>query len=259
MSASYETLLVEDDAHVRVVTLNRPERRNAWSFKLGSELRDALQAADADDDVRAMVVTGAGGHYSAGADMKGFADMVAGKPDGDPSVLARIDQPLSAFSKPLIAAVDGVCVGMAVTTLPFFDMVYASERATFQTPFVRIGLVLEMGSSFTLPRLIGRQRANELILRGTPIDAATAERWGLVTRMVPDGQLMDEVMKLARDVAQGGPESVADCKRLLNEGEAPDMEEAVQRELRALARAYASQEHRDAVAAFFSRKKKKKS
>lgn len=256
MSPAYETLLVDDREHVRVLTMNRPERRNAMNLQLAADLRCALKDAEADDNVRALVLTGAGGHYSAGADMQVFADMAAGKLSSDPSLLGRIDLPLAQFPKPLIAAVDGLCVGMAVTTLPFFDMVYASERATFHTPFVRIGLVLEMGSSYTLPRLIGRQRANELILRAEPVDARTAESWGLVTRVFVVDRLLDEVVRIASDVARGGPESVAHCKRLLVAGEAESLEDATQHELDTLLRAYASAEHRAAISAFFRRKQK---
>lgn len=256
MSPAYDTILVDDREHVRVLTMNRPERRNAMNLQLGSDLRAALKDAEADDEVRAVILTGAGGHYSAGADMQVFADMAAGKLAGDPSILGRIDLPLAKFPKPLIAVVDGLCVGMAVTTLPFFDMVYASERATFHTPFVRIGLVLEMGSSYTLPRLIGRQRANELIMRAEPIDARTAEGWGLVTRVFENEKLLDEAVKIAADVARGGPESVARCKRLLVQGEGTNLEDATRLELEALLRSYASTEHRSAISAFFSRKRK---
>lgn len=256
MSQAYETILVADHEQVRVLTMNRPARRNAMNLQLGADLRAALREAEADPEVRVVILTGAGGHYSAGADMQVFADMAAGKLVGDPSLLGRLDRPLAEFPKPLIAAVDGLCVGMAVTTLPFFDMVYASDRATFHTPFVRIGLVLEMGSSYTLPRLIGRQRANELIMRAEPVDAHTAESWGLVTRTFPAESFLDDTLRIAKDVARGGPESVAGCKRLLLAGEAQDLEHATQLELAALLRAYASAEHKSAISGFFRRKQK---
>jgi enoyl-CoA hydratase len=256
MSGAYETLLCADYGAVRVLTLNRPERRNAMNLQLAADLRRALDEANDNGDVRVLVLTGADGNYSAGADMQVFSDMAQGKLSGDPSLLGRIDQPLSQFSKPFIAAVDGLCVGMAVTTLPFFDMVYASERATFHTPFVRLGLVLEMGSSHTLPRLIGRQRTNELLMRAEPLDAATAERWGLVTRVFPHEKLLDETLRIADEIALGGPESIALCKRLVREGEASDLASATQRELTTLLARYASEEHKTQVAAFFQRRKK---
>jgi enoyl-CoA hydratase/carnithine racemase len=256
MAPRYETLLVEDHGPVRLLTMNRPERRNAMNLVLGADLRRALDDISADDNVRVAVLTGAGGNYSAGADMQVFSDMAQGKLSGDPSVLGRIDQALTAFKKPLLAAVDGLCVGMGVTTLPFFDMVYASERATFRTPFVRMGLVLEMGSSYTLPRLIGRQRASELILRAEPIDARTALAWGLVTRVFSSEQLLPETLRAASEIAQGGPTAVMACKRLLNLGEATDLDTALHLELETLIQRYASPEHHAAVLAFFQRRKK---
>jgi enoyl-CoA hydratase/carnithine racemase len=256
MAPRYDTLLVEDHGPVRLLTMNRPERRNAMNLALGADLRRALDDISADDAVRVAVLTGAGGNYSAGADMQVFSDMAQGKLTGDPSVLGRIDQALTAFKKPLLAAVDGLCVGMGVTTLPFFDMVYASERATFRTPFVRMGLVLEMGSSYTLPRLIGRQRASELILRAEGIDARTAEAWGLVTRVFASEALLAETLRAASELAQGTPSSVAACKRLLRLGEATDLDTALHLELEALMHSYASPEHHAAVRAFFEKRKK---
>ena len=257
MTESTELVLVSDHEHVRVLTLNRPARRNALDLALARELRACLDQASADSSVRVVVITGAGGHYSAGADLEVFRAMAEGTLREDPSVLGRLDQPLHTFNKPLIAAVDGVCVGMAVTTLPFFDMVYASERATFHTPFVRMGLVLEMGSSYTLPRLIGRQRASELSLRAEPIDAHTAASWGLVTRVFAAEQLMPETLCAARQVAQGSPQASAHVKRLLRLGEAADLDTALHLELETLARCYASDEHRAAVQAFFTRKRER--
>lgn len=252
--SAHQTLLREDHGPVQLLTINRPERRNAMNLTFAAELRSALELAERDPAVRVVVLTGAEGNYSAGADMQVFSDMASGKLQGDPALLGKLDEPLARFPKPLIAAVDGLCVGMAVTLLPFFDMVYASERATFRTPFVRLGLVLEMGSSYTLPRLIGRQRANELIYRAEPIDAKTAESWGLVNRVFANDALLEETLHIAQDVAKGGPQSVAHCKRLLIEGETTDRARATQAELGTLMHCYASQEHRDAVAAFFKRK-----
>jgi enoyl-CoA hydratase/carnithine racemase len=254
MSEATLTLLRADHGAVRLLTINRPERRNAMNLAFAAELRNALEEAERDARVRVVVLTGAEGNYSAGADMQVFSDMAAGKLQGDPAVLGKLDEPLARFPKPLIAAVDGLCVGMAVTLLPFFDMVYASERATFRTPFVRLGLVLEMGSSYTLPRLIGRQRANELIYRAEPIDARTAENWGLVNRVFTNETLLAETLRVAQDVAKGGPQSVAHCKRLLIDGETAQRASATQAELATLVHCYASQEHREAVAAFFKRK-----
>jgi enoyl-CoA hydratase/carnithine racemase len=161
-----------------------------------------------------------------------------------------------AFSKPLIACIQGPVVGMGVTILPFFDMVYAAERATFTTPFVHLGLVLEYGSSFTLPRLIGRQRASELILRGKAISAATAADWGLVTGIFSSEALDEEVLRIANDVANAPAGAVAVCKRLLHEGAETTLKAAIAAENLALSTRYGSEENVAAVNAILARSKR---
>ncbi len=153
-------LLLEDDAGVRVLTLNRPRKKNAVNPELAEDLTGALHQAAGDEAVRVVVVRGAGDAYCAGADLSVFLAIGRGEMEG-PQKVGELHRQLRAFPKPLIAAVHGQAVGMGVTLLPHYDMVYAADDASFTTPFVRLGLVLEFGSSFTLPRLIGRQRANE--------------------------------------------------------------------------------------------------
>src|SRR5690606_21490620 len=157
------------------------------------------------------------------------------------------------FPKPLIAAVDGLAVGMAVTILPYFDMVYASERAEFMTPFSKLGLSIEYGGSFTFPRLIGRQRTNELIFRGNRVDARTLEAWGFLTRVFSNEDFAAEVERIAREIAAHPPEAVRASKRLIQRGEQVSFEEAVRDELEELSRRFKSPEMREAVGAFLKR------
>jgi enoyl-CoA hydratase/carnithine racemase len=195
-----QPLRIEDHGAVRVLTLNRPEKKNAFSPALANALTDALVGAAEDDGVRVVVVTAAGDTFSAGVDVSVFLQMGQGEAP-DVSKLTSLHETLRRFPKPLIAAVQGKAVGMGVTLLPHFDMVYAAKGATFLTPFVRLGLVLEYGSSFTLPRLLGRQRANDLILRGKPIDSAVAEEWGLVTRTFASDELLEATLEVATQIA----------------------------------------------------------
>jgi 2-(1,2-epoxy-1,2-dihydrophenyl)acetyl-CoA isomerase len=251
-----ETIRLEDHEGVRILTLNRPEKKNAFNLRMSADLARAVRAADADDAVRVLVVTGAGADFSAGADMALFA----GNPDAVPAdelfEPGRIHELFFEFGKPAIAAVNGRAIGMGVTMLPAFDMVYAGARATFTTPFVRLGLVAELGSSFTLPRLIGRQRTNELMLRAKPIDAETAAAWGLVTRVFPDGVLLDEVMRIARDIAECPPKTLGKCKALLRSGElATDRGAQLEREREVLASCYGSEENVQAAMAFLQRRR----
>lgn len=250
---SEQRVRVNDRDAVRVLTLNRPEKKNAIDIAMARGLREALEAADGDGAVRAVVVRGAGDGFCAGVDLSVFLG------DEEPEGIAEIsfiDRPLTAFSKPLIAAVHGRAVGMGVTLLPHFDLVYAAEDASFQTPFVRLGLVQEYASSFTLTRLIGRQRAAELILRARPIDAQTAEAWGLVTRVFPGTQLMSRTLEIAAEVAGNGPNAVREAKRLLRLGEELGREETDRLEREVLARCYRSEENVAAVSAFLASRRK---
>ncbi len=254
--SAYSNLLVDDDAGVRVVTMNRPEKKNAVSPELAVDLRDALAEAAADDAARVVVVRGAGDAYCAGADMGVFLAIGRGEMEG-PKQVGELHRHLRAFPKPLIAAVHGQAVGMGVTLLPHFDMVYAADDASFLTPFVRLGLVLEFGSSFTLSRLIGRQRANELIMGARPIDARTAESWGLVNRVFPAAEMMSRVLEIAAGMAQLPPGAVAICKRLIRAGEEASLEDSISREDESLAGLYGSPENLRAVEAFLESRRKR--
>lgn len=252
-----DVLLSHDHGPIRVLTLNRPEKKNSFDLALTEALWSALEGASEDGAVRAVVVTGAGDLFSAGADVNLF--LAAGSGAIDPVALsrvARLHEPLRACTKPVIAAVQGNAVGMGVTMLPHFDLVYAAEEATFLVPFVKLGLVVEYGGSFTLPRLIGHQRTRELLLRSRPIDARTAELWGLATRVFPRARLMDEVLAIASDVAQQPPGAVLECRRLVEKGAEASLQGAIDEENRVLATRYGSEENVGAVMAFLGSRKK---
>lgn len=251
-----DLLLVEDHAAVRVLVMNRPEKKNAFSPELALALTGALQAADADESVRVVVVRGAGDSFCAGADVHLFLALGRGEREvGRP--VAEVHRHVRAVKKPLLAAVHGRAVGMGVTLLPHFDLVYAADDASFTTPFVQLGLVLEFGSSFTLPRLIGRQRANELILSARPIDAATALDWGLVNRVLPRGEWMEGVLAAAAHLASLPPGAVAEAKELLRRGEEAALQQAIENEEAVLSKLYGSEENVRVVQAFLESRKRK--
>lgn len=244
----------EDQGRVRRLILNRPEKKNALSGELADALVAALQEANADESVGAVVLASTGDMWSAGVDINVFLQIANG--EAPPASLVHMAKHLRAFEKPLIACIQGPAVGMAVTILPYFDMVYAAERATFTTPFVQLGLVLEYGSSFTLPRLIGRQRANELVMRGKPISAIMAAEWGLVTRVFTTDTLDEEVLRIASDVANAPAGAVAACKRLLIDGEETTLALATAAENAALSVRYGSAENVEAVTAILNKGKR---
>lgn len=246
-------ILVEDHGAVRVLTLNRADKKNALSEALASALTDALSAASSDPDVGVVVVTGGGDTFCAGVDVNVFLEVA--RTGAVPDVIVNIHEALRACPKPLIAGVNAMAVGMGVTLLPHFDMVYASESAKFYVPFARLGLVVEYGSSFTLPRLIGRQRANELVLRGKPLDAMTAAEWGLVTRVFSEDEFRAKLLEVAADVASLPTGAVQASKALIRQGEERSLADAIAHESEVLSGLYGSEENVQAVEAFLSHAK----
>jgi enoyl-CoA hydratase/carnithine racemase len=246
-----EGLEVRDEGAVRIIALDRPEKRNCFTEGVATGILDALAEAGASDDLRVVVFTGNGGVFSAGIDVSVL--MSVAETQKLPSSLSSIEARLRTFEKPLIAALDGLAVGMAVTILPAFDMVYASERTELTTPFSKLGLCVEYGGSVTFPRLMGRQRASEMLLRGARIDARTLEAWGFLTRVFPTEGFMEEVLTIARDVAALPPGSVAATKRLLRDGEERTLDEAFVAESEELAARFRSPEMIAAVGAFLKR------
>lgn len=250
-----DRLLIADRGPVRILTLNRPEKRNAFDLALARALWDGLDAAGRDDAVRAVVVTGHGPYFSAGVDVNVFVGM-SGAPGDDVAMLARLHEPIVSCAKPTIAAIQGPAVGMGVTLLPHFDLVYAAHEATFMVPFMRLGLGVEFAGSFHLTRAMGLSRAKELVLRGKPIDAETAAQWNLVTRVVSGGGVLEAAIETATDIAAHPAGAVRDARAVLNAGlQTASWPAAMEEENRVLSTRYGSPENVEAVMAFLSRKK----
>jgi enoyl-CoA hydratase/carnithine racemase len=228
--------------------LNRPEKRNAITLAMYDALWDAIVRAEGDDSVRAILLSGAGASFTAGNDLK---DFVNGPPPGSEHGAARFIRLLPKIRKVLIAAVHGSTVGIGVTLLLHCDLVLASRSARLSMPFVKLGLVPEAASSLLLPRLIGQQRAAELLLLGTAIDAGTAFNIGLVNRVVEDDVLLEEARALARSVAEQPAGALRATKQLLRSetGTAARIEE----ELQAFQERLGSAEFRNAAQAFFGK------
>jgi enoyl-CoA hydratase/carnithine racemase len=249
---TYDEIRFEVAERVATITLARPERRNAWTRRMGREFRAALAAADADDVVRAIVVTGAGTDFCVGADLEGggavFTEQAAAEAAGE----ARHPIRTWEMVKPIIGAVNGTAAGIGATLPLQWDIRLAGERTRLGFVFVRRGLVPEAASTWILPRLVGISRAAELLLTGRMLGAEEALAWGLVSRVVPDAELVPAAQTLAREIAAGtGPVAVAMTKRLLwrAAGEAdPVRTEAL--EARVFAWAKQSAEAREGLRAF---------
>jgi 2-(1,2-epoxy-1,2-dihydrophenyl)acetyl-CoA isomerase len=217
-----ETVKLEVASGVARIVLNRPEALNAWTRQLGEDMLSALEKAADDPEVRAIVFTGEGRAFSSGADLKAGAGELGA--DGKPDVATRLRtvyHPLilgiRTVPKPVIAAVNGPAVGIGCSLALAADLIVAAESAYFLLAFVNIGLSLDGGASLTLPVRVGHARAFEIAYLGERIPAAQALEWGLINRVVPDGELEDAVAALADRLASGPPGSLANIKRTIND------------------------------------------
>ena len=245
--------LVRDD--VLEITIGRPDRRNALDRPMYRALADAFDRAGADPGLRVVLLAGSGGIFSAGNDIADFAAAPAGDAP-DIGETTRLIETVLRFTKPVVAAVDGLAVGIGTTILLHCDLVYATEAARFILPFVDLGLVPEFASSNFLPRLVGLQRASAMLLLGEPVDAAGAHAMGLVNRVVPETDLLTVSRDSCRRIAARSPEAIAITRRLLR-GD-PDIAVARAREEAALFTArLASPEAKAAFADFLVRSQTK--
>lgn len=227
--ADNKVLRTEDDGAVRLLTLDRPEARNAFNRALYDALRQALDDAAADDAVTVCVITGAGDIFSAGQDLKALGNLKDNPAEAqgfDPFIRS-----LAAFDKPLIAAVNGAAVGVGTTLLPHCDLVLVSDTARFKLPFVALGLVPEAGSSLLLPAAIGSQAAAYYLLTGDWIEAEEAVARGLAWKRCSPEQLLEETLDLARRIAAAPLDALRNTKRLLQAARTEAVTGALDREV----------------------------
>jgi len=219
-----ENVLIDHPADgVTRLTMNRPDRLNALTLELVDEMHAALDAVHADHDCRVVILTGAGRGFSAGLDLNGFGVIPGTEDLGGPQRMLAVQQHIAAvvhhirgIRQPVIAAINGPAAGGAYAWSCACDIRYCSSSARFATAFVRLGISgCDMGISWTLPRLIGASRAWELILTGRVIDAAEAERLGIVSRSVPDDDLIDTVLAVAAEIVANSPFGVWMTKEVL--------------------------------------------
>lgn len=248
-------LIVERAGGVVLATLNRPHRRNAMSLGLFDALGDLFDEADRRDDDRVVVLRGAGGCFSSGADLTDVAD--ADTPPGSTAALERIHRCALALHRcatPTIAAVDGVAFGAGLSLALGCDLVVATTRARFCAVFVRRGLSIDFGLSWLLPRLVGLSRAKRLALLGDEFDAATALDLGLVGEVVAPEELDAAVGALAARLASGPGLALRADLELLDGSPSRSFEEALAGEVAAQARNAATEDVREAIAAFVERR-----
>ena len=268
----YDEILYDVSDQIATVTLNRPEKLNAWTMRMGAEVRHALHAADRDPAVRVMIVTGSGKGYCAGADMEmlqaaqGSGDasaLSANAPhlsvDVDPSLPAAFRGEYSyplGLQKPVLAAVNGVAAGLGLSYMLYYDMRIASDRARLGTIFSRRGLVAEHGSAYLLPRLVGMANACDILFSGRLVNAEEALHMGLVNRVVAHEQLMPTVREIATEMATlCSPRSIRLMKRQLYSDLFNDLQTSMEIADREMVASFTTADFREGVASFLQRRK----
>lgn len=232
---AYSTLLFEKSDGVATITLNRPDRSNAFDDTMIAEMIDALKTLERDAEVRAVVITGAGKNFCAGQDLGSFLERYRASEGISFGAHLRksynvIIPKIRSLDKPVIAAVNGAAAGAGLGLACACDLRYASENAKFRMAFVGIALAPDSGTSFLLPRIIGLGRANELALTNELIDAQTALQYGLVNRVFKADELLPRTHELAKNLAQAPTKAIGLTKRAFNRSFSVDLETAIENE-----------------------------
>jgi 2-(1,2-epoxy-1,2-dihydrophenyl)acetyl-CoA isomerase len=255
-AVQYESITCEKREGVGFLQLNRPQSMNALEKILVDELIEALNELESDRKIGAVLITGKDKAFCAGGDLR---RMVEGFNPVDGQGYLKTIHPLilkiANFVKPVIAAVNGYAVGAGFNMALVCDIVYASEQAKFGQAFVNVGLISDLGGMFFLPRLVGLQKAKELIFTGQQIDAEEAYRLGIVNRVYPAEQLQEEAYSLARKLAGGPRLALSQAKKILNLSISMNLEALLEMEAYAQGLCFQTEDHKEATKAFLEQRK----
>ena len=257
---AYEAILVDNSEGVATITMNRPEKLNAHNAQMGREIREAFFDLDANPEDGAIIFTGAGRGFCAGADMGGFQDRIDSRKEGQAAKLQNtnleIDFPhlMRKITKPVIAAINGAAVGIGFTMTLSCDIRLASESAKMSAIFARRGLTPEAGSTFNLPRLIGIGRAMEMVLTGKMVSGQEGAEIGLVNHVYPDDELMPAARELAKAISKNAPLSIKWSRDLLFRGMDGGLDSQLLMEHHVFDRATKTEDHAEAVRAFIEKR-----
>jgi enoyl-CoA hydratase/carnithine racemase len=270
---SYQEILYDVADRIATVTLNRPDKLNAWTGQMGIEVRSAMAAADGDDQVRVIVLTGAGKGFCAGADMALLAGIAGagGVPEGGAHALrhqaaahpsGRVPPDFQgtysyfpSLHKPVIGAINGHAVGLGMVIALYCDLRFASTGAKFSTAFARRGLIAEYGTAWMLPRLIGLPNALDLLLSARTVGAGEALRLGLVSRVFPQDSFLRDVRAYAKELAtEVSPRSLAAIKQQVYSAIFQTLEEATVSAERAMLESLKSEDFKEGLAHFLEKR-----
>jgi enoyl-CoA hydratase len=251
---AYETLIVETSEAITLIRLNRPEALNALNQQLADELTDALEAAEADETVRVIVITGSERAFAAGADIKEMATK-SYRDVFTEDFITKNWETVARCRKPVIAAVAGYALGGGCELAMMCDFVIAAENARFGQPEINLGVSPGAGGTQRLPRFVGKAKAMDMVLTGRTMDAAEAERAGLVSRIVPTAKLLEEAMAVARTIAGLSPNAVMLTKEMVNAAFETPLSQGIKLERRLFHSLFAFEDQKEGMAAFMDKRK----
>ncbi|UDI90367.1 enoyl-CoA hydratase [Pseudomonas sp. IAC-BECa141] len=249
---SYETILLETHGRVGLITLNRPQALNALNAQLVSEVNRALDGFEADANIGCIVITGSTKAFAAGADIKEMADLTYPKIYMD-DLFSDSDR-VANRRKPIIAAVNGFALGGGCELALMCDFILAGDNARFGQPEINLGVLPGMGGTQRLTRAVGKAKAMEMCLSGRLIDAVEAERCGIVARIVPSAELLDEALKVAAVIASKSLPIAMMVKESVNRAFEVNLTEGVRFERRVFHAAFATQDQKEGMAAFVAKR-----
>jgi len=257
----YKTIIYEKEGGIATITLNRPDKLNAVGGGMGEELPQAFEEANSDDEVRVLIITGAGRGFCSGADLTELGPattperrwyMAAKHPisEGIRSTALQLQN----FEKPVIAAINGAAAGMGFSLALACDIRIASEKAVFSQIFIKRGLVPDQGSTYFLPRMMGLAKACEMVFTGDMLNAEQAKEYGLLNQVVPHDELMPTVKELAARIAAGPPIAMKLAKRALYKGVNTDLPTAIEFEGYAQGICFGTEDAKEGMAAFLEKR-----
>lgn len=233
------------------IRFNRPQRKNALTLAMYEQMATAMNEADQNNEVRVLLFTGAGDAFTAGNDLM---DFMKSPPTNLDTPVFRFLKALASFSKPIIAAVNGAAIGIGTTMLLHCDLVYASENAKFQLPFIRLGLVPEAGASLIIPHMLGQRKAAELLMLGESFSATQAQEYGIINASISTDELYTLAQSKAKTLASLPPTAMRQTKSLLKSVHQDQLEAAMISEGEVFMKRLSSPETNEAIQAFFEKR-----
>ncbi len=253
----YKETLYEKDDHIATVTLNRPERRNAWTFRMREEVYHALKDAESDDQIRVIIITGAGTTFCAGADLSILSGQSKETAEASPVFndwVSHFTYPQKIL-KPIIVALNGPAIGWGFTLIMFYDIRIAAESAKLSVMYPRRGLAMEGGASWMLPRLVGWGKALELAFTARTLSAKEALDLGILNHVAPDGQLMAKAREIANEIAENcSPVAIAEIKREIYEHLDTDLPTAIKDSMATFDALYKTEDFKEGIRAMMQKR-----